>query len=170
MMSLAEFVSVLILWAGVVRLTDRPYNVEDVVTDARQKDFTKLRAPIEFTVGANTYYARSTIAPKKMMKAKDILGAADLNALERVAQCFKMLLKPESYELLRPQVDPTPEEEETDTDFGDDAIDIEQMMSIVLWLMEAYTGRPLTQSSDSPTGSEIAGTGTTSPDGASAEA
>jgi len=169
MMSLIEFVSVLILWAGVVRLTDRPYKVEDVVTDARQKDFSKVRAPIFFTVGANTYHARTTIAPKKLMTAKDMLGDPNLDALERVAKCFKLLLKPESYEILRPQIDPTPEEEEEDKDFGDDAVDLEQMMAIIVWMMEAYTGRPLTQSSDSPIGSEIAGTGTTSPDGASVE-
>jgi hypothetical protein len=153
----------------VVRLTDRPYNVEDVVTtDVRQKDFSKVRKPIQFTVGANTYHARTTIAPKKLMVAKDMLSDSSLNALERVAKAFKLLLKPESYELIRPQFDPTPEEEEEDRDYGDEAVDVEQMMAIIIWMMEAYTGRPLTQSSDSVTGSETAGPGTTSPDGASA--
>lgn len=137
------------------------------MTDIRQKDFTKVRAPIQFTLGANTYHGRTTIAPKKLLKAKDTLGAEDLDALDKLDRCFKMLLKPDSYELIRPQIAPTEEEEEADIDFGDDAIDLDQMRGIVVWLMEAYTGRPLTQSSDSPSGSETDGTGTTSPAGAS---
>jgi hypothetical protein len=137
------------------------------VTDVRQKDFSKDRVPVMFTVGANTYHVRETIAPKRLIRAQSIMGDGGIDGLARVNFAFKLLLKPESYELLRPQIDPTPEEEEEDKDFGAEAIDIGQMMAIVVWIMEAFTGRPLTQSSDSAHGSEIAGTGTTSPDGAS---
>jgi hypothetical protein len=139
------------------------------VTETRQKDFTKHRVQNAFVVGTNTYFIRTAMTPKKMMRAQTLLTREDGSALEKLNDALKLVLTKDSYELLRPQLDPTPEEEEADEDFGDNTLDLAQLRDAILWIMEGITGRPLDQSPESATGSETDGSGTSSTAGPSVE-
>lgn len=138
------------------------------MTETRQKDFTKKRVQNAFVVGTNTYFIRTAMTPAKLMKAQELLTSEGKNALVKLIDALKLVMTKDSYELMRPQLDPTDEELEADEDFGDNTLDLEQLRDAVLWIMEGITGRPLEATRDSVSGSETDGSGTDSTDGPSA--
>lgn len=139
------------------------------MTETRQKDFTKKRVQNAFVVGANTYFIRTAMTPAKLMKAQTLLTTESKDPVGKLTAALKLVMTKDSYELMRPQLDPTPEEEEEDKDFGDDTLDLDQLKSAILWIMEGITGRPLEATQDSANGSETDGSGTDSTVGRSVE-
>lgn len=132
-----------------------------------ERDFTKKRATPTFTVGSHKYLGRTGLSPRLLLDAQKLMKSLgeDADMLAGLGEIFKLLLQPESFELIRKYINPT--DEEAVVDYGDDAIDLEQLQGIVEWLVEQYAQRPTTPSSDSSTGSSTEDSGTPSTAGVS---
>lgn len=87
-------------------------------------------------------------------------------AVDKIAGLMKIVMKKASYSVFISKLRPTAEEREAE-DF--EPIDYLQLLDIVRWLMEVYTGRPTKPSSNSSSMLETDDAGTSSMAGASLE-
>jgi len=162
------------------------------VTQPRRqtRDFSKKRPPVDFTIDEIRYdcfkaldlnqlaeFANLTRnlgeiskgfedgEPTSVENARDA-AARSTEAIDRIANLMKIVMRKASYGAFIARLRPTDEERE-DPDF--EPIDYTQLLDIVKWLMEVYTDRPSKPSSTSSTGSETDDGGTSSTAGASLE-
>ena len=148
---------------------------------AKTRDFSKKRPPVFFTIDETRYdcykaldfdqlrrfagMARGIgkLAADAEENVEDQVDAAT-DAIDRVADVMKIVMKKKSYATFNAKLRPSDEEREAD-DF--EPIDPVQLMDIVKWLMEIYTNRPTQPSPSSATGSTIDDGGSSSAAGAS---
>lgn len=150
------------------------------------RDFSKKRPPVFFTIDDYRYDCYKTLDFEQLRRFANLArgigslaetaedGDGDVedqveaatNAIDRVCDVMKIVMKKKSYEPFVAKVRPTDVQREDD-DF--EPIDPNQLMDIVKWLMEVYTKRPTQPSSSSSTGSTSGGGGSSSTAGLSLE-
>lgn len=154
------------------------------------RDFSKKRPPVYFTIDDIRYdcfkaldlnqlaeFANLTRNLSEISRDLDDENELDVEtardaatrsteAIDRVANLMKIVMKKASYVVFMTRLRPS-EEDREEPDF--EPIDYVQLLDIVRWLMEVYTGRPFKQSSTSSDGSETDDAGTSSTAGASLE-
>jgi len=118
------------------------------------KDFTKKHDQITFTVGDQTFRAKSPIPARVLMNfAKRFSSMSQSATIEEQMDAFdgvlKLVLKPESYKRFNDLMDGG--DEDADEDTGN-AIEIAQVEEIITWLMEQYGLRPTEPPSNSVPG------------------
>lgn len=129
----------------------------------RRRDFTSQKQPIEFTIDADTFHAPVSIpAPvlfdllKMQNRLPQITEMEPEEAFNLLGEMIRLLLAPDSAERFMERLYSRTE-----------PLDLaEQVMPIIAWLVEEYTGRPLPPASPSPNSSNSDGTSST--DGAPA--
>lgn len=155
------------------------------------RDFSKKRAPVNFTIDGVRYDCFKALDLDQLARfagltssfgeiSRGFSGEVDGSdvehleeaansttvAVDKIADLMKIVMKKASYTIFISKLKPTPEAREAD-DF--EPIDYHQLLDIVKWLMEVYTGRPTKSSSNSSSGSEIDDAGTDSTAGVSLE-
>ena len=154
------------------------------------RDFSKKRAPVYFTIDDIRYDCFKALDLNQLAAfagltknlgdiTKDFeneepessdaaqhAAERSTEAIDKIANLMKIVMKKASYLTFISRLRPSEEEREAD-DF--EPIDHTQLLDIVRWLMEVYTGRPSKPSSTSSTGLETDDGGTSSTAGASLE-
>ena len=152
------------------------------------RDFSKRRPPVFFTIDDIRYNCFKALDLEQLaqfagltkgfseisggfaedgeVNADKIDEAAESTtaAVDKIAGLMKIVMKKASYLVFISKLRPTEEEREAE-DF--EPVDYLQLLDIVRWLMEVYTGRPTKPSSNSSSGSESDDAGTSSTAGAS---
>lgn len=164
------------------------------MTQAHTRDFSKKRLPVFFTIDGRRYdcfkaldldqLTRFAALTKNLGDISKTLTSGDADdvevvevdadeavestsvAINKISGLMKIVMKKASFATFMTYLQPT-EDEREDDDF--EPIDYTQLLDVVKWLMEVYTGRPTKPSSDSSTGSESDDGGTSSTAGASPE-
>lgn len=154
------------------------------------RDFSKKRPPVYFTIDGTRYDCFKALDLDQLTQfagltksfseiAQDIsdddvtsperieeTAGSTSAAIDKIAGLMKIVMKKASYSVFISKLRPSEEERNAD-DF--EPVDYTQLLDIVKWLMEVYTGRPSKPSSTSSDGSESADGGTSSTAGASLE-
>lgn len=135
---------------------------------AQTRDFSKKRVPVYFTIDDTRFDCYRALDFEQLRRFANLArGIGDLkstgeegsesdqveaatDAIDRVCDVMKIVMKKVSYQAFISKLRPTDEQREAE-DF--EPIDPVQLMDIVKWLMEIYTKRPTQPSSSSHTGS-----------------
>lgn len=126
------------------------------------KDFTRKRQKVAFGISGVTYECVEALGTEalqdltKLYRGGDMQSALKVNdadvVMATIRSMFKIFLQDESYE---PFVEKLKDRK--------DPVDIHQLLEIVAWIVEVYSGRPLepSESSSSTSANGEAGTGST---------
>lgn len=157
------------------------------MTQAHTRDFSKKRLPVFFTIDGRRYDCFKALDLDQLTRfagltknlgdiskalspddedAVDVAAESTTAAIDKIAGLMKIVMKKASYATFMTYLRPT-EDEREEEDF--EPIDYVQLLDVVRWLMEVYTGRPTKPSSESSTGSETDDGGTSSTAGVSLE-
>lgn len=137
------------------------------------RDFSRRRLPINFTADGDTFRCQKALPmghlgklATVMVKSADDETVDPNEAINRIKQVMKLVMKKESYARFLERFEPELDEEGNIVDEDWEPFDQNQLMDTVKWLVEVYT-KDLTQSSSSSsTGSETGSTEPSSTDGA----
>lgn len=135
------------------------------------RDFTKKRSIIEFTIDGDVFRCKKALDLPRLQRLVNEFRDGDKlkedTAVDAISRIMALLLRRDSYAVFAHRYTPG---DDVDIDAEDfEPIDAEQVMDIVRWVMEQYTGRPTKPSSTSSGGSETDDAGTSSTVGLSPE-
>ncbi len=133
------------------------------------RDFTRKRPLIEFTIDEDEFRCKKALDLTRlqnfMNRYRDSAGLKESEAVDAISSIMKLVLRRDSYVKFSERFTPS---DDVDTDAEDfEPIDHTQVIDIIRWVMEQYTGRPTEPSPSSSAGSENGGAGTSSTVGAS---
>jgi hypothetical protein len=147
---------------------------------AHTRDFSKKRLPIFFTIDEDRFDCFKSLDLEQLRRFANLSRELRVTAHEdddeqaqaeramdragNIGSIMKIVLKRESYARFIARLQPDDDTRELD-DF--EPIDPHQLVDIIRWLMEIYTGRPIEPSSSSSAGSRIDDGGTSSTAGVS---
>lgn len=132
------------------------------------RDFTKKRSPVYFTIGEQRFDCVKSLSPKKIQTLLTTIRGNqtvdESNVLDRLEQVLHLVMIGDSF--TRFQALLNADDDDNDADPDEASLDLEQLVDIFHWIVEVYTGRPLTGSPDSSTSSQSDESGTSSTAGA----
>lgn len=117
------------------------------------RDFTKKRSPVYFMIDEQRFDCVKGLSPKKIQTLLTTVRGGntvdETNIIDRLEQVLALVMVGDSFERFKVLLD------------DDEApIDVDQLIDIFHWIVEVYTGRPLTGSPDSSTSSQSDESGT----------
>lgn len=131
------------------------------------RDFTKKRRDVYFTIEEQRFDCVRSLSPKKIQKLLTAVRGNqtvdETNIIDRLENVLELVMVGDSFTRFQKLLN------DEDADPDGTSLDLEQLVDIFHWIVEVYTGRPLTESSDSSTSSETDTSGTSSTAGAQPE-